>query len=47
VRWDAVATTRRAESVLAVGRYVETRNFATEVAKGMEMEERKWRNNSI
>jgi hypothetical protein len=44
VRSDAVATTRWAESVLGVGRYLERKIFTTE---GAETEGRKWRNNSI
>ena len=47
MRGDAVATPRRAESILGVGRYVERRIFTTEVAESTETKERKWRNNSI
>jgi len=45
VRRDAVATTRRAESVLGLGNHLEGKIFTTEVAESTETEERKWRNN--
>jgi hypothetical protein len=42
-RRDAVATGRRAESILGEGSHLERKVFTTEVAESTEMEKRKWR----
>ena len=44
MRWDAVARTRRAQSVLGVERYLKRRIFTAEVAESTEIERG---NNSI